>query len=54
MSHPTQTTAPNETHPRSRRRALLLLLSLSCLLPACSERRETSSQDPGAQEPGGQ
>ncbi|HWN69888.1 MAG TPA: molybdate ABC transporter substrate-binding protein [Haliangium sp.] len=47
--------APNQNHPRRRRRALLSLLSLlslSCLLPACSEPRDTSTQDPGGQTSG--
>lgn len=53
MRHLVQTTAPDANQRRSRRRALLLLLSLSCLLPACSERREASMQ-PGGRAPAGQ
>jgi molybdate transport system substrate-binding protein len=53
MRHLMQTTARDE-HPRhGRGRALLLLLSLACVLPACSERREASIQEPGGHEPGG-
>lgn len=40
----TMPTRAPDSIPRSRRHALLLLLALSCLLPACSERRDTSGQ----------
>jgi molybdate transport system substrate-binding protein len=51
MSHPMQARAPDASRQRSRRALLLLLLSLSCLLPGCQERRETSIREPGGKEP---
>jgi molybdate transport system substrate-binding protein len=41
-----QTRAPDVIHQRRQRRALLLLLSLPCLLPACSDRRDPSGRQP--------
>jgi molybdate transport system substrate-binding protein len=43
-----RTRAPDASRQRSRR---ALLLVLPCLLSSCAERRETSSQEPGGQEP---